>query len=326
MKFRTEIAVAPLRRPIGYGERILTLGSCFADALRERLEEAKFRVGGNFAGPLFNPASIADALERAAAGTPYTLGELGRSADGNRFSFDTATRFDDPDADVVLARCNEALGRLREALSAADRLVITFGTAWVYRLADTGAVVANCHREPAARFRRERLAVAEIADRWSELLEGLLAGRQVILTVSPVRHLGDGLEGNAVSKAVLRLAADELAARHPDRVHYFPAYEILTDDLRDYRFYADDLVHPSPRAVEYVWERFAEAAFDATTRERIETVRRLTAFCRHTPRHAGSEADRRACSERLAELERLQQAWKIDFSYEIARLKARISR
>ena len=326
MKFRTEITVTPPRRPIDCGETLLTLGSCFADELRDRLAAAKFRVGGNYAGPLFNPASIAAAIERAAAGHPYTAADLCRSTAGDWFCFDTATRFDDPDPERVLTRCNEAFGALRRQLTAADRLVVTFGTAWVYRLCTTGAVAANCHREPADRFRRERLTPGAIVACWSALLEGPLRDKNIILTVSPIRHLGDGLEGNAVSKAVLRVAAAELAERYPERVYYFPAFEILTDDLRDYRFYADDLVHPTPQAVTYIWERFTEAAFTEAARERLAAVEQLTAFCRHTPRHAGSEADRRACTERLAELERLQTAWEIDFSDEIAQLKGRISR
>ena len=137
-----------------------------------------------------------------------------------------------------------------EALRRADRVLLTLGTAWVYE--HNGQVVANCHRQPATEFVRRRLGVAEITGAFSALLAGPLAGKEVILTVSPVRHLGDGLEGNAVSKATLRLAAEELAAAHA-AVHYFPAYEVLNDDLRDYRFYADDLVHPSAQAIQYVW-------------------------------------------------------------------------
>lgn len=326
MKFRTELRVAPFERPIDPADPILALGSCFADELRTRLAEAKFRVSGNFAGPLFNPESIAAAILRAVDGTPYTADELLCDADGFRLSLDTATRFDDPDPARVVDRCDRAREELHDALAAARHLVVTFGTAWVYRLRETGAVAANCHRLPADRFRRERLSVSEIVERWSALIEGPLRGRQLILTVSPIRHLGDGLEANALSKAVLRVAAAELAERHPAAVRYFPAFELLTDDLRDYRFYADDLAHPSAAAVDYIFERFAEAAFTPAARARLDTVRRLVAFCRHTPRRAGSEADRRACAETLAELERLQRTDGIDFTDEIARLEARTGR
>ncbi len=326
MKFRTELRVAPFDRPIGFDEQVLALGSCFADELRTRLAALKFRIAGNFAGPLFNPESIAAAIDRAAAEQPYTMTDLARDDEGMWFCYDTATRFDDPDPAQVVARCNAAQKALRETLAAARHVIVTFGTAQVYRLRETGAVVANCHRRPAALFRRERLGVDAIVERWSELLAGPLSGRRLILTVSPIRHIGDGLEANAVSKAVLRVAAAELAERHPDTVRYFPASEILTDALRDYRFYADDLVHPAPQAVDYILERFAETAFTPETRRRAAEVERLVAFCRHTPRRAGSEADRRACAEQLAALERFEAESGIDFKEEIAQLKGRISR
>lgn len=326
MKFRTEIRVAPFERPIDYADPVLALGSCFADLLRERLAAAKFRVAGNFAGPLYNPLSIADAIQRAGSGHRYTPADLDRDAEGRYFCYDTATRFDDPDAATVADRCNEADEALGAALRTARHLVVTFGTAWVYRLRTTGAVVANCHRRPAGLFRRERLTVGEIVARWSALVEGPLQGRQLILTVSPIRHLGDGLEENALSKALLRVAAAELAERHPAAVRYFPAFEILTDDLRDYRFYADDLVHPSAQAAAYIWERFAEAAFTPETRTLLAEVERLAAFCRHVPRDAGSEADRRACAEQIERIERSGLARKIDLSHELAQLKARIDR
>lgn len=143
--------------------------------------------------------------------------------------------------------------------------------------------MANCHRQPATEFVRRRLGVAEITGAFSALLAGPLAGKEVILTVSPVRHLGDGLEGNAVSKAALRLAAEELAAAHA-AVHYFPAYEVLNDDLRDYRFYADDLVHPSAQAIQYVWEKFIPAVLSDEARRLLPDVRHIVVAAAHRPR------------------------------------------
>lgn len=155
-------------------------------------------------------------------------------------------------------------------------------------------VVANCHRQPATEFVRRRLGVAEITGAFSALLAGPLAGKEVILTVSPVRHLGDGLEGNAVSKATLRLAAEELAAAHA-AVHYFPAYEVLNDDLRDYRFYADDLVHPSAQAIQYVWEKFIPAVLSDEARRLLPDVRHIVVAAAHRPRNPRSEAYREFC-------------------------------
>ena len=197
-----------------------------------------------------------------------------------------------------------------EALRRADRVLLTLGTAWVYE--HNGQVVANCHRQPATEFVRRRLGVAEITGAFSALLAGPLAGKEVILTVSPVRHLGDGLEGNAVSKATLRLAAEELAAAHA-AVHYFPAYEVLNDDLRDYRFYADDLVHPSPQAIQYVWEKFIPAVLSDEARRLLPDVRHIVVAAAHRPRNPRCEAYREFCRRRIEEIAALPQ---VDFQAE----------
>lgn len=203
MKFRTELKIAPLGQPIDYADPVLLLGSCFAERMREKLSSLKFRASGNFCGPLFNPASVAATLRRAAEGRAVGADELHRGTDGLWFHYAAHTLVSDPDPQTVLDNCNAGQETLRKALTQARHVVITFGTAWVYRLCETGAVVANCHKQPAGLFSRERLTVAEIVADWSALLEGPLAGRQVILTVSPVRHLGDGLEGNCLSKSIL---------------------------------------------------------------------------------------------------------------------------
>lgn len=254
MKFRTEIDIAPLHTRIGYENRTLALGSCFAEQIGVRLARAKFRVTVNPTGILFNPLSIVEALRSY----PTPVGREELHCDGGRwFHFGFHGDFAAPTADEALQRMNAARQAGAEALDTADRVVLTLGTAWVYERG--GEVVANCHRQPAAQFMRRRLTVEEVTEALAAAIEGPLAGREIILTVSPVRHLGDGLAGNAASKATLRLAAEQLTERYAS-VSYFPAYEILTDDLRDYRFYADDLVHPSPQAVAYIWEKFSAAA------------------------------------------------------------------
>ncbi len=313
MKFRTEIAVRPFapEERIGYANRILALGSCFASETASRLCRLRFRCTAHPTGILFNPASIADALEDYAAARPAARGELHRT-DGVWHHFGFHGSFSGTDPDAVLDAMNRARHLGAEALRAADRVLLTFGTAWVYER--DGRAVANCHRRPAAEFVRRRLTVTEIAERYGALLRGPLAGKRVILTVSPVRHLADGLEGNAASKAVLRLAADELAAAH-DTVRYFPAYEAVLDDLRDYRFYADDMAHPAPAAAEYVWEKFAAAALDDPTRALVERVRRIVEAAEHRPLHPDSEAYRAFCRARLAEIDTLPE---MDFAKERA--------
>ena len=309
MKFRTEIEIAPLGTKIGYENRILALGSCFAEHIAGRLAQAKFRVTANPSGILFNPLSIAAALRSYAGESPVRHSELG--FDGELwFHYGFHGSFSAPEADQALAAMNAARKSGAEALRAADRIVLTFGTAWVYE--HDGAVVANCHRRPAAEFTRRRLGVDEIVTAFADLMAGPLGGREVILTVSPVRHLGDSLAGNAVSKAALRLAAEELTQRFR-RIEYFPAYEILTDDLRDYRFYADDLVHPAPQAVEYIWERFTEAALTDEARRLLPEAEAIAAAAAHRPRDPRSAAHRAFC---LAQLERIAALHGPDFRAE----------
>lgn len=309
MKFRTEIEPAPRSVRIGYDNRILTLGSCFAAHIAGRLAAAKFHVIENPSGILFNPLSIAAAIRSYALPAPVFREEL--EFDGEMwYHFGFHGDFSAPTADEALRRMNAARQAGAAALRTADRVILTLGTAWVYER--EGQIVANCHRRPAAEFTRRRLGVAEIVGSLAPLIEGPLAGKQILLTVSPVRHLGDGLEGNAVSKAALRLAAEELKQQFRC-VDYFPAYEILTDDLRDYRFYADDLVHPAPQAIAYVWEKFVQTALDDRARQLLPEVEAIVAAAAHRPRNPHGEAHRAFCRRQL---ERIEAIPEVDFQRE----------
>ena len=286
MKFRTEIEPAPRSVRIGYDNRILTLGSCFAAHIAGRLAAAKFHVIENPSGILFNPLSIAAMLERVASGRLYGVGELCQ-AGGLWFSYDHHGAFSCPSAEETLEGINRELERGHEALSAADYVILTFGTAWVYRLAGDGRVVANCHKQPSSEFRREMAGVDEIVDAYRSLLRGVLACKQVLFTVSPVRHVRDGFEDNSLSKAVLRVAVARLAEEFPN-VWYFPSFEIVNDDLRDYRFYAEDMVHPSQQAVDYIWEKFGDFAMERSVRALLPKLGRLNAAMEHRVMHGGN--------------------------------------
>jgi hypothetical protein len=165
--------------------------------------------------------------------------------------------------------------------------LITFGTAWVFE--EDGRVVANCEKRPAHLFTRRRLSVEEIVGRFDGLMRGPLKDKQVIFTVSPVRHLKDGFEENSLSKATLRLAIHEITARHSGTTQYFPAFEILTDDLRDYRFYGPDLAHPSAGAVEYIWEKFAAAALGPQALKLLPQIENIVRATEHRPFGPGTE-------------------------------------
>ncbi len=311
MKFRTEIEPRPRPFRIGHADRILAFGSCFAEHIAARLARAKFRTTANPTGILFNPLSIAATIDDCAAAHPVRREELHRD-DERWFHYGFHGDLSAPTPDEALAAMNDARRRGAEALRTAGVIAVTFGTAWVFER--EGVVVANCHRQPATEFVRRRLTTDEIVAAFDRLLAGPLAGRKLLLTVSPVRHLADGLEGNAVSKAVLRLAAEELAEKHPD-VAYFPAFEILNDDLRDYRFYADDLVHPAPQAVAYVWERFSEALLDDEARRLLPEIEAIVTAAAHRPRNPRSDAHRAFCRRQL---ERIAALPAIDFGDEEA--------
>lgn len=311
MKFRTEIEITSLGVKIGYENRVLALGSCFAAHIARKLAGAKFRVAENPSGILFNPLSIAAAIRSYADPAPVTRGELGFDGEvWHHFGFHGD--FSAPTADEALQKMNAARQAGADALRTADRIVLTFGTAWVYER--QGEAVANCHRRPAAEFFRRRLSVEEIVETFAELIEVPLAGKQIILTVSPVRHTGDTLAGNAVSKATLRLAAEQLTERFKCSA-YFPAFEILTDDLRDYRFYADDLVHPAPQAVAYVWEKFAPAVLTDEALRLLPEAEAIVAAAAHRPRNPQGEAHRAFCRRQL---ERIAALPEMDFQSETA--------
>ena len=281
MKFRTEIEVKPFARQFGYDERIFAVGSCFAENISSRLAAAKFRVTANPAGVMFNPESAADIVETCAAGRHIDPSELCEGAEG-WFHYGFHGSFSRSMPKEAAEAMNRAIDEGHRALAEADTVIVTFGTAYVYRLAENYVTVANCHKQPAATFIRERLTVNDIVARWSRVMENHLAGKHIILTVSPVRHLADGLEGNMFSKSVLRVAAEELAARH-ENADYFPAYEILCDDLRDYRFYASDMRHPSDTAIDYIYEKFMEAYFSEKTRQKALENRKASIRAAHRP-------------------------------------------
>lgn len=257
MKFRTEyIPVAETGFQLDYKKPLLLLGSCFADNIGERLLNRGWKATVNPCGVLYNPLSIADAIERVIS--PEYEPELCRHpVSGTTFCFDFSTKFSRTDEAEARKGMVEATVSLREALLSAQAMFVTFGTSWVFELRESGKVVANCHKLPANKFLRRCCSLQEMLTRWNDLLPLLRTMNpelKVIFTVSPVRHLADGFEGNMRSKARLLLLCEELC-QHPDTT-YFPAYEILTDDLRDYRFYADDLAHPSAMAADYIFEKF----------------------------------------------------------------------
>ena len=310
MQFRTTIEIKPFDRRIDHSQTILSLGSCFASNVAERLSRAKFCVTSSPTGILFNPESIAATLDRFDAVARGDNGALPAAEDlayGNErwFSYDFHSDFSATDATDALAAMQEAVRHGAQALKDAQVVILTFGTAFVFRNKQSGDVVANCHKQPQALFQREMMSAEQIAARYISLMQGPLAGKQVIFTVSPVRHLADGLEQNSLSKATLRVAVDLIQKACPN-AYYFPSYEIVMDELRDYRFYADDMTHPSRMAIDYIWERFGEVAFSDKTKALNERIERIVKASEHRPFNRNGQEYKAFCRtqrEKITQLE-----------------------
>jgi hypothetical protein len=254
---------------IGYDDQILLMGSCFADSMCAKLHEHYFRVEGNPFGVLYNPASIAMAIEMARKSQTIEDKDLVEHG-GLWHSMAHHGVFSDIDMAVVLDKCNGSIVALRQALENATVITITFGTAWVYEYA--GKVVGNCHKIPANQFVRRRMTVEEIVATWQPLVEAM-PDKKWLFTVSPIRHVKDGLHENHINKGILLQAVEQLTKQ--TGCSYFPAYEIMLDELRDYRYYAEDMVHPSSMAVEYIWQRLVETYMTADTQAEMKTLHQL---------------------------------------------------
>ncbi len=312
MNFRTAIQITPSALPLDYSSRILVLGSCFATSIGGRLAESKFSVCVNPTGVLFNPLSICSILERFDSCRKITESELEQGREG-WFHYDFHSSLSDEQPSLALSKINAAIERGATALRDADTIIITLGTARVYTLKERGKVVASCHKRPPSCFERRAMSLDEMVEALSAQIERFSSTR-FIFTVSPVRHLLDGLTQNSLSNATRRLAIEELTKRY-ERVEYFGAYEILLDDLRDYRFYADDMVHPSSVAVEYIWQRFCESYITESTKAQIKGVEQIMRAVAHRPFNPQSEAYAAFCAQQL---EQIKLYPNIDFGKENA--------
>jgi hypothetical protein len=307
MDFRTKIPVAKPAFLLSFADRVMVLGSCFAENIGSRLEESGFNSITNPFGVLYNPASISLSIRRMIRNEKFSISELSE-LDGLYHSFSHHGSFSGSNADNTLKNINnlfeKAVGNLKET----NCLIITLGTAWVYALAENGRIVANCHKFPEDRFRRFRLSVEDIVEDYVDLFE-LLTGKNkdlnIILTVSPIRHLKDGIHENTLSKSVLHLAAEKLCGKFGNAV-YYPSYEIMMDDLRDYRFYDEDMMHPSQVAQDYIWDHFSESFMTKSTREIARQVQQIRKAMNHKPLHGTDEPYLRFAQKNIASIEILK--------------------
>lgn len=264
---------------ISFKDGIIVLGSCFADSIGSRMSALGFNVCVNPFGTLYNPMSICNSAARMAAGIPFNEGQCVRMGAGSDLvcSFSHHTSFARKTAEEFLDNANRALQEASRAWNEASKVIITLGTAWCYEHIESGEIVSNCLKIDQKLFRRRRLSVSEIASMLKSLI-ARNAGKEFIFTVSPIRHMKDGAHGNQLSKSTLLLAIDEVCRAFPDRTEYFPSFEIVMDELRDYRFYAEDMMHPSEQAADYIWRRFADSVLPedekVTLAERVRELKR----------------------------------------------------
>lgn len=261
IKLSTPVLMPQLPVQLSLADRIMVLGSCFADSMGSRLSAAGFNVCVNPFGTLYNPVSICNSVARLASGRPFAATdcvEMGAGA-GLVCSWSHHTSFARPTPEEFLFVANSALEEASAFWKTANKVLITLGSAMVWKLVEGGEVVSNCLKRPSAEFSHEMLGVQQIAVLLKMLVEGN-PGKEFIFTVSPIRHLGDGAHANTLSKATLHLALARVLEQMAGAACYFPAYEILLDELRDYRYFAEDLVHPSRVAEDIIWERFVAAA------------------------------------------------------------------
>lgn len=327
MEFSTRISVLKPPFTFSYTDPVVLIGSCFAENIGRKLEEAKFPVDINPFGILYNPACVARAVRMLLRPERYTERDL-FERDGLYHSFDHHSRFSAMSEAACLEGINERLAHSAAWFANATRLIVTFGTAYVYRLKDGGRIVSNCHKLPEDRFDRSRLSVGEVVGEWRELLLSVWErnpGLKVLFTVSPVRHWKDGAHANQLSKSVLLLAIEALQAEFPKQTAYFPSYELMMDELRDYRFYADDMLHPSPLAVEYIWERFVETGLSPASVSLLKEWREIQKALNHKPFRPESEAYRQFILQTLLKMERIREKMpSFDLAKEIEIIKSKL--
>jgi hypothetical protein len=306
MKFVTSVDIVPSIKKISYSDKILLLGSCFADNIGTKFGEYYFPTTVNPFGTMYNPASIASALHTAQS--PHHVSPIIHH-NGLWHSFSHHGSFSCVGKEQLLNVCERSRRELQYALQQATIMIITFGTAWVYEY--EGQVVANCHKMPANRFVRRRLTVDEIVEMWKPLLDSM-PDKHWIFTVSPIRHVKDGLHDNQLSKAILLQAIEQLGQLPiaNSQLSYFPSYEIMIDELRDYRFYSEDMVHPSPVAVDYIWQRFVDTYMSKDTQTEMCTLHQLWRDRHHRFLHPDSEDAKRFADGVLQRLKAIQKRYE----------------
>lgn len=316
MDFHLEFTPKPFDTKINHRHNLLLAGSCFTEQIGTKLYAHKFSVLDNPNGILFNPVSIARSVASYIENKQYRKEDLFYQNECWN-SWEHHSRFSHPDADTCLHLINDSQQQAHSFLKSADWLLVTLGSAFVYELYSPGgedlelrSVVANCHKVPADKFNKRLLAVDEVSNALQAMIEKTIAfnpGFKLIFTISPVRHLRDGFVENNRSKATLIHAVHQLVEKN-NTCFYFPAYELIIDDLRDYRFYAEDMVHPNYAATNYVWEKFITTCIDESSQQLMKEIAVIVAAKNHKPFNPTSEQHKKFLQTNLVKVKKLAAA------------------
>jgi hypothetical protein len=296
MNFRTKINITQNPNPIDYNSKIVLLGSCFAENMGDKFQYFKFQSMTNPFGIIFNAVSIARIIDRVVNDILFTEEDI--FFHNERWHcFEVHSDLSHSDATELLANLNQILEETKKQLQDATHVIITYGTSWVYRNIEEDAIVANCHKVPQKQFTKELLSVQtnkESMKKTIDLIQSINPNCRFIFTISPVRHLKDGFVENQRSKSHLITAIHNLLSENRNlQSDYFLSYEIMMDELRDYRFYAEDMVHPSKVAIDYIWERFKESTISETAYPTMDVVEGIQKGLKHRPFNADSESHKK---------------------------------
>lgn len=328
ISFRTIVNIPPSPFKLSYYTPSMFIGSCFTESVGSKLNDYKFPADINPFGVIYNPSSVSKSLELLIEKKEFTKDDL-YFFNGKWLSFFHHSSFSDKDHEQCLSRINAKITESSEFLKKAGFLFITFGTAWVFEWKESGETVSNCHKISALKFNRKLLTAEDILGDYKTLIHKLLQFNpqlKIIFTVSPIRHWKDGAEGNQVSKAILLLSVHQLLKKFQS-VNYFPAYEIIMDDLRDYRFYSDDMIHLNSVAIDYIWERFCETYLDKEASGIMKNIDQVLSAMGHKPFEPDSDLHQDFLIKILDKIEKLQLQYSfIDFSREIKCIRTGLKR
>jgi hypothetical protein len=309
MQFTTQIPIPKSNHPIDYNSRIVSLGSCFAENIGEKFNYYKFQNTVNPFGIIFNPISIENIISRAVNQNYFTEKDVFFHNE-LWHCYEVHSELSNPNKEIFITNLNKNLDDFCFQIIKASHCIITYGTSWVYKLKASNVIVANCHKVPQKAFEKEILATTTI----EKAVENIVAlfkkfnpNCSIIFTVSPVRHIKDGFVENQRSKAHLQSAIHEIVSGQLSNINYFPSYEIMMDELRDYRFYAEDMLHPSTIAVNYIWERFCQTQISETAISVMEEVVTVQKGLAHRPFNSNTDNHRKFLDTLSQKIIKLQE-------------------